>query len=1695
MDTDRDLPGGPGRPTAAPTNPDRARLIDALRMIERLREALRDQRAEADQPIAMVGMACRMPGGADDPAGFWRLLRDGVDATSEFPADRADASALFDADPEAPGKAYVTRGGFLGRIDSFEPAAFGIAPREAIGMDPQQRLTLQVAWEALEYAGYAPDSLGGSATGVFLGVSTTDYVRLRQQIGDPRDVDAYQLIGEPSFMAGRISYTLGLRGPSKVVDTACSSSLVALHDACQALRAGECDMALAGGVNLMLTPYGFLLMSKFRALSADGRCKTFDAAADGYGRGEGAGIVVLKRLADALESGDTVLAVVRGSAVNHDGRSSGMTVPNPVSQQAVITAALRQAGVAPADVDYVEAHGTGTSLGDPIELNALHAVLGRHRPPEHPLLVGSVKTNIGHLESAAGVAGLLKLVLALRHERIPAHLHLREPNPNVPWDRLHVEVPTESRPWLPNGRPRIGAVSSFGASGTNAHAVVAAAEPAPAGERPRRGTNMLTISARDEDTLRELAGRYAAELTTRAPEELADICYTTHVGRTRMPYGLAVAGTSVTELADGLRTHVDGVGDDSVLTVPLAPHRRRKVIWLFTGQGAQYPGMGTELLAEPAYRAAFDEVADLMRPWLRQPLRDLVATGGGGELDHTGVTQPALFALEYALAQLWLSWGLRPAAVLGHSLGEIVAACVAGVLELSDAVRLVAERAALMQALPPGGAMATLVCDERRAAAAIAGHAATVSLAAVNGPADTVIAGPAQDLAEITEALAADGVKHRLLRVSHAFHSPLITPALAGLGRVAAGITHKPPEIPIISNVTGRPWGAAEADPRYWVRHAASAVRFQDGVEFLHREGHRTFLEIGPQPVLLGLGSRGLDDPDCVWVPSLRRGHSDRRRVVLALGALHLRGVAVDWPAFHRPEQVRRTPLPTSRWRGEPYWFPVRPGSGPAAVADEGEPVAGVGRRLAGAVPGYQVDLPAPAQDEQADRTWPVPGRDELVRIAGRAAADGIGGGWPGVRNLLDGVPLVGGPDRRLRLVLTPRADGGSVAFAYLSATPAEQASGAPARAHLSGVLTRRQVDPDTTVDPATVVGTDPAVGAGAAGGQPWADPAELLMTMRWDPAGPAVPEDLTGTGILLFADRAGTAAALAVELDRRGAVCTVESSPPLPAGDPADRVASCAAGVGAVIDRWYAGGAAPGWILLAAGVDSPDSGDADSCRLTARRDDTELVALAVLQAVLARPACRRVRIALLTRAAVDTGEGQGGHDPFGAGLWGIGRVLALEHPEHWGGAVDLDPGGVDEPARIAEALATLGHEDQQALRGATRLVARVGPTAPAPAELRAEVAVRPSGSYLITGAFGGIGRSVARWLAERGAGRLVLVGRSGVPNPDGWDDADLPDAVRERIAVVRELTAAGAEVVVHALDVADADAVAGLVAATSGGRYPLRGVVHAAGVSVPQFARDARAPEYDQVWRPKVLGGWALHRATTDLPLDFFLSFSSIAATWGSQHLASYAAANAFLDGLAAYRHSLGLPALTVAWSSWELPSALFGDDVVEFLTATGLRLLSAQQCLRFIGALLAGGRWQQIVCSADWPRYAAVMQARAERPVFRGLEATVAAPDDSAGPSRLLAAIRSADPERATEPIEGYLRDQLAQILRLDRPALDGEFHLLELGLDSLMVMELISRVRKDLRITVSSPEFFACDANDWAAYLLRLVRDQHE
>jgi thioester reductase-like protein len=1739
-----------------------ATLAAATETIRRLRSRLQEATQRARDPVAVVGAALRMPGGARTPAEFWSLLRRGVDTTREFPASRADARSLFHPDPDHPRTAYVIRGAFVDDVDGFDPGVFGISPREAVGMDPQQRIALELAWEALEAAGYAPTELAGRRIGVYIGVSTTDYVRMRQQLGDLADVDAYQLVGEPSFIAGRISYTFGLRGPSMVIDTTCSSALVAVHQACQALGAGECDVALAGGVNLMLSPYGFLLMSKFRALAADGRCKTFDASADGYARGEGAGLVVLKRLPDALAGFDSVLAVIRGSAVNHDGRSSGLTVPSPEAQQDVIRRALAQAGLSPRDITYVEAHGTGTSLGDPIELRALDAVLGEGRGQSEPLLVGSVKTNVGHLEPAAGIAGLLKVILALQHGEIPPHLNLATPNPKIPWRRLRIRVPTSVIRW-PDDRPRLAAVSSFGASGTNAHVVVAAPDsslPAPAGVGSVRGdgppgladgAQLLLLSARTDTALHELAGRYASYLAA-GEHRAADVCFTSQVGRARHARGLAVLGHSGAELAGQLAEFARGRAAPRLTEVTMAPHSGRRMGWLLTGQGAQYPGMAKDLRDEPGFAEPFGECGRLLDAILPRPVEDVLwGDPADRAIDDTGYTQPALFAVEYALGRALMSWGLRPSALLGHSVGEISAACLAGALALSDAVCLVAGRARLMAALPPGGVMAAVNCDEATAREVGAGQGG-VAVAAVNGTADVVLSGADGEVRVIADALTAAGYRVRFLNVSHAFHSPLLEPMLAEFGDLLGTIKVRMPEIPLISNVTGRPWGSAELEPGYWIRQARGTVRFHDGIRHMHADGIRTFVEVGPQPVLTGLARKSVDDPGCVWLTTLSRDADDRADLLRTLGALHLRGCRVGWERVHSSRRLHRVPGPGYPWEHERFWFRTSP----TVPVGAGEVTEGLGVRVRGPEPVFEEHF----SDEQLI-TAAGGALGWLVERSVRAAVAGLGGRWRRLSDVRAEPVLLDearGPWLTQTAVRTVSTETAQVATA--GAHPDSVRTGEPWHSH-GRVTLARSAESGASVRPAEPSGdgaadeatawrqvVEAAIGAVAAqADRPgWApsfagaycpDPSQVnevrvagieaddvglaadvtlhsadggrigeLRELRWDPVpapprsrwhptdelvymmtwipAPASPRVLSASGeriLLIGADE--HVGGLAGELCRRGAACTViqldaQARPP--------DLSHC------LTDGLTR--------IIVSGLGIPVAAGLSAGTLTSQVLPVEQLVVRLTRQLTARSwTTAPPRLVLLTTGAMAAGTAQRAHNPGGATLWGLGRVIALEHPECWGGAIDLDPDRGCDPVMAADAVLDSAGEDQMALRGDRWLVARLR-AVPA-GQLPAPTARRPlqPGTVLVTGGWGGIGTAVAEWLVRNGAERLVLAGRTALPDETTWDDPDLAADMRVRVETMRRLRDMGAQVEATQLDVTDEASVGALVSRLAADPCPLRGVIHAAGVSAPQDLAEVDDETYRQVWAPKTIGAWLLHQATRDLELDFFVGFSSIAATWGSQHLASYAAANMFLDALAHHRRSLGLPSLTVDWGPWGVTSGLYAEDVMSFLESVGLRQLHPAQCLSLLQRLMRADDPQYVVCAVDWARYKPVMEARTDRPVLAGIrveadDGTYAGDMDRNLLDRLSAHSGDDAGTRMARLyiLAGFLRSAVARVLRTDAEAIATDADVFALGLDSLMVMEVVTECRRRLGAQLRPSDFFArTTLAEWTGYLDEVLR----
>jgi len=1748
----------------------KAKLTKAVLTVKKLKAKLEQVESAKHEPIAIVGMGCRFPGGARDEASFLQVLRDGTDTISDFPRDRANADRWYDPNPEAIGKAYIMKAGYLDKIDGFDPTLFGITPREAVGMDPQQRLALEVALEALENAGIAGDSLGGSRTGVYVGASTNDYVRLRQQYGLPEDVDAYNMVGEQSFIAGRISYTFGLHGPAEMIDTACSSSLVSTHLAVQSLRRGETDLCLAGGVNLIMSPFGYVLLSKTSAISPNGRCATFDAKADGYTRGEGCGFIVLKRLADAVTDGDNILALVRGTAVNHDGKSSGLTVPNNAAQQAVIRDALADAKCEAHDVSFIEAHGTGTSLGDPIELRALEAVVGAGRGDDNRLKIGSVKTNFGHLEAAAGIAGLLKLVVSLRSKFIPPHLHFTTPNPNVNWKQLHIDVVTEGQAW--DDATKVAGVSSFGASGTNSHIILSQAPERASSDGTSRAQHILTLSAKTDAALAELAGRVGAGLGDATIE---DVCFTTNTGRSRLPKRAAVVAGSIDELATDLGKLAAGKKAKGVVRGQATNRNRTKLTFLFTGQGSQTLGMGKTLYdGEPVFKAALDRCADLLKDDLPLPLLDVIwGDEATSPLHDTRYSQPALFAIEWAMAQLWGSWGVKPRSVMGHSVGEYVAAAVAGVFSLEDGLKMIAARGRLMSALPAGGAMCQIGVDEARAKALVAEHPGELSIAGINGPTDTVISGSQAAIDAVAAKLDGEQITAKKLKVSHAFHSHLMEPMLADFEKVVAAATLSAPKVALISNLTGEAADDSITTAKYWCDHIRQAVRFLPSICGLHEQGASTFLEIGPRRTLVGLGTKCLPEAECTWVASMRGKGKCHKDALLALGELYTLGVDVDWSAVHAGTGAQRIPLPSYPFQHERYWFDMYDDDeGPRVRAKKGEapshPLLGTQQRSPMTVFESRLEADAlPWLEAHGDHR--VAGTGALLEVAAAAAQAGLRAAHA-LEDVTISEPLVFPPADPLRLQIiandgrfdiysqtdaeaaralpwvhhahgrfAPMADVAGAPGAALSSdtagssdatssvsVPDEPGFGVhptvlddalaalatttglvlgagssaagPARKDVAISLSRcevRSIQPGSAYsiggdrDGVRVLDADGNVAASLSGVKtaPFRHAAlhrprhdrlhDAMYELVWQSRAREVAAPAnTGSRTVIFTDKGGSGDQLASALEAAGE--TVLKVPRNGDLDPAsivgdlngaDRIAFC-------------------WGLDAT---PPESTTVDSL-LDARTWTTDF-AIKLVQALVAAKLDAPPKLWLITKGAQPAGR-KHGINVAASGLWGLGRVIGLEQPDVWGGMIDLDPDGTNVADVVAELVDGEG-EDQVALRAEGRFAPRL---IRSPHEDRPLLSFQPSseGVYLITGGMGGLGLTVAKWLVENGATHIAITGRSEFPAHDTWTDDGHDDATKERITALSGLEALGAQVSVVQADVIDGDRMKTVIMGLNGMKGGLRGIVHAAGISRPQDIVDIDLDTFNSVLKPKVEGAWVLHELTKDLELEIFLMFSSIASVWGSQHIASYSTANHVLDALGHHRGALGIAGLSVNWGPWLVETNLADTEVLEFLEAVGLQPFEAPQGTEIMGHLIASNVPQMVVSGVDWSVFKMVYEARGERPLLEHIKVGAGGGGDGpAEKSETLLALEDAAPSERGGIVQGYLREQIADIMRMDAESVDLNSDVVELGVDSLMVMEVIKLCKRGLGVTILPKDLFERPTvAEWATYVTAEIGETH-
>ncbi|WP_202638982.1 type I polyketide synthase [Bailinhaonella thermotolerans] len=1726
------------------------RLVEALRAslreTARLRRQNRALAERAREPIAIVGMACRYPGGATSPAALWDLVAEGRDATAGFPDDRGWDPGVYDPEPGRPGRTYSREGSFLYDAADFDPAFFGISPRDAYEMDPQQRQFLEVCWTAVEHAGIDPTALTGTATGVFAGLMYHDYATGGSS---------------GSIVSGLVAYTLGLRGPAVTVDTACSSSLVALHLAVQALRTGECDLALAGGVTVMSTPGMFVEFSRQRGLAPDGRCKAFAEAADGVGWGEGVGVLVVERLSEARRRGHRVLAVIRGTAVNQDGASNGLTAPNGPSQERVISQALASAGLKPSDVDVVEGHGTGTALGDPIEAQALLATYGQDR--ESPLWLGSVKSNLGHTQAAAGVAGVIKMVLAMRHETLPKTLHVDAPSSKVDWDSGAVELLTESRPWpRAEGRPRRAGVSSFGISGTNAHVILEeppadepAAAPEPRDDRdlapvasPEGGSAApgpvpdgpegtavppavlpvpVVVSAKSEAALRAQADRLAEFLTGHDEADPLDVAAGL-ARRAALEYRAVVPAADRDDLLAALRALAEGEPGPPVVRGRARSGRSAVV---FSGQGAQRVGMGRELYgAFPVFARAFDEACELLEAELAGAgipgvggvtLRDVIAgkAGDGGLLDQTVFAQAGLFAVETALYRLLESLGVRPDYVAGHSLGEITAAHVAGVLDLADACRLVAARGRLMQVLPEGGAMAAIGCGEADIAPIIAGHE-QVAIAAINAPGAVVVSGAAEQVDQIVAWAGERGYRTRRLRVSHAFHSPLMRPMLDDFAKVAETITFHQPAIPLVSNVTGRLAGSEITEPGYWVDHVRQPVRFADAVTNLREHQVGCFIEAGPDaqlaPMIEQTLTTGPEAEAASVVALLRRDQDETARFAAGLGRAWTGGTAVDWVAWPVGPRTRHLELPTYPFQHRRYWLDAAPATDPAALG-----LDAAGHRILGAVV-EQPDggvlltgrLSATAHPWLADHAIngaPILPGTGFVELALRA---GERTGCPGIEELTLHTPL-------------PIPEGGGVAVQAVVSGPDEDGrreitihsrdgQGHWTR-HATGTLTPAPAAPEPLPDawpppdarPLDTTGLYDDLAEHGYGYGPafhgltraWRRGDELFaeVALPADAAGPAgyglhpalfdaalhvallAAGDTGADGPLIPFNwhdvtlHAAGATALRVRLRRLGGDEVTRL-------DLTDGTGAPVATVGALEARavtpGQTGGATP-WLYEPAWRSLEDGAGAAGTDGAARADvlvlDAGLTAApgedegpdglpvrarhaagAVLAGLQGWLAGADARPAVVvTRGAVAVGDGEI-PDPAQAAVWGLVRSAQAEEPGRIT-LVDLDPGGDPPSGPDPVVTAALGRgEPEVAVRGGRMWVPRLTRAEPSTPE-NADGPWPTDGTTLITGGTGGLGALLARHLVtEHAVRRLLLTSRRGIDAPGA---AELRD----------ELAELGAEVTVAACDAADRDALAALLDRIPDA-HPLRAVVHTAGVLEDGLLRTQTADGLRAVLRPKLDGAWHLHELTRKRDLARFVLFSSVAGQVGGPGQANYAAANAALDALAVRRAAAGLPAISIAWGVWDTEAGMGAGSRADRdrIAREGLRPLPADVCLSALD-LVTADRTRAVVMAAGWD----VAALRAHRPehlpaALRGLAgagegrraAGTRARSGAArpDPAALLRRLAGLDDAAREAELVGLVRARAASVLgHADPDPVEPDADLVGLGVDSLAAMEL--------------------------------------
>jgi acyl transferase domain-containing protein/acyl carrier protein/NADP-dependent 3-hydroxy acid dehydrogenase YdfG len=1714
--------------------------------------------------VAIIGMSCRFAPDLDTPERFWEFLAGGRSCVGDMPEKRWAPYASSSPRATAIMRGTTRRGSFLDDIEGFDADFFGISPREADYLDPQQRFMLELAWEALGDAGVPPLTLRGSETGVYMAANSNDYGR--RLLEDIQRTGAYAVNGAPFYgIANRISYFLDVRGPSMAVDTACAGSLTALHLACQSLQARETPVAIVGGINIMATPALVVALDAAGATAPDGRSKAFDAEADGYGRGEGAGVVVLKRLDDAVCDGDRIHAVVRGTGVFQDGRSDGMMAPDATAQEEMLRRIYDRASVRPASVSYVEAHGTGTPVGDREEAAALAAVFGAGRPEDRPCLVGSVKPNIGHTEGGSGIAGVIKTVLSLRHEELPPSLH-GEPSSEIDWLEARLQLVAKRTPWPSGGEPRRAGVSSYGVGGTIAHAII---EEPPAAERRAvsraTGPAVYPVSSMSEAGMRAMAGAVADWLAENPLAALDGVGHTLAERRSHLSQRGAVVAGSAPELAAGLQALAEGRPAPGVTSARTGNGTSDAVVWVFSGHGAHWSGMGRELLDEPVFADAIDGLADLYRSELGWTPREAIVAGGPWSTAHV---QAMTFAMQIGLAALWRSRGIAPGAVVGHSVGEIAASVTAGALDLYGAARFACRRATALQRLEGRGGMALvgLAFDEARQA--LAGRADVVAAISAS-PASTVVSGDRAAVGEVAERLRAAGVQALEVDTDVAFHSHHVDDVLDEVRSAAAELVPAEPDVPLYCSTLENPRAADERGSRYWAANLRNPVRFAEAVGAAVTDGYRLFLEISSHPVVAHSVTETLDlleVDDGVAVGTIRRGSGAIATLLGNLAELACNGAAVDWSAQHGGADL--TALPPAAWQHRPYWIfsdaVGETGSGGGHDPDRHSLLGG--RMTVSGAPTRQV-----WQTHLDMSSRPYPLSHEVVGVEITPAASIINtfleaaaptGPAPAIRDIVLRTPLAVAPPRVVQIVASEDTLRLSTRVAGDTSDTGE--AGAEWITHTTAV-----VDRDHRVTPGTLdadalrarlpegswAAVDDMFRAMGVGGYafPWTldelrrDDTEQLAVMTIEPDADratswahVIDGALTISAVVVTPPDApvlwmsrgiervavdGVPPARILVHSRRAPTSPHDTTDVLVA-DETGRVVAEVTGLRFAAVEHLGAAAGPrdlvheiAWRPLTAGGDTAVEqvvlvGDAPGtgplatalraagvhCAELASPDDLDAAALGRPGAVLVAPsaalpgerpedAARRTSWTLVRSAQRVAGSHATGQriwaltaDVRGAAqessiahgpLWGIARIVAGEHPEIFGGVLDLGP-GVAESAGLATRLlgvlrTAAGAEDVVSLTADGTSSARL-----APVERAADgpgIRCRPDGTYLVTGGLGALGVDVARWLADRGARRILLAGRRPLPPRSAWNEVTDP-AVRLRIDGVLSLEAVGVTVRVVAVDITDAKATAVALDPATHGLPPVRGVVHAAGVTRDAMVSGADEDGLGEVLAPKADGAMVLHRLFPPGTLDFLVLFSSCGQFARLTGQASYAAANSFLDALAAHRNAAGYcGTVSLGWTSWQGlgMSEAIGTTMLE-ANSRGLGAITATEAFRaWAFADRFRSSYQAVLRVLPTPPHQTAL------PMFRELTAAHT-PDVPDAAGRILV-IDWSDPAAAEDTVVAEVREQVAAELNLEPDGLEPRRALVELGVDSVMTVALRIRLQRRFGLDLPPTILWSC------------------